>query len=218
MPTGVPKGTVRRDFTNERFGRLVVLRDLPSVRFKRPSGRSDARRMVEVECDCGSKLFETRLHGLTTGNTTSCGCLQKENARKAIWKDDREEMAFKNLLRTYKSGAKNRGYSWELTEEEFRDLTKSDCWYTGRKPSFLLSAPTSPDEGYLYNGIDRLDNTKGYTKENCVACCFPVNKAKNSTPVEEFLSLIKEIVIHKNLLTEQSVNDEHTRRTLRKIR
>lgn len=39
---------------------------------------------------------------------------------------------------------------------------------------------------YFYNGIDRLDNTKGYTPENSVACCKHCNSLKGDrlTPEE----------------------------------
>jgi hypothetical protein len=31
-----------------------------------------------------------------------------------------------------------------------------------------------------YNGIDRVDNEKGYLVENCVPCCFTCNSLKKS--------------------------------------
>lgn len=33
---------------------------------------------------------------------------------------------------------------------------------------------------YEYNGVDRLDNALGYTRENCVPACRPCNAAKNA--------------------------------------
>ena len=41
-------------------------------------------------------------------------------------------------------------------------------------------------------GLDRLDSLKGYTKENCVACCYDCNKVKsNVLTYEEMLVAMK---------------------------
>jgi len=36
------------------------------------------------------------------------------------------------------------------------------------------------------DGVDRVDNTKGYTKENCVPCCKICNRLKSDLTKEEF--------------------------------
>jgi hypothetical protein len=46
---------------------------------------------------------------------------------------------------------------------------------------------------YLYNGIDRVDNTLGYSKENCVSCCKICNYMKQVLTLEEFYSHIRRI-------------------------
>ena len=37
-----------------------------------------------------------------------------------------------------------------------------------------------------YNGIDRLDSSLGYTKDNIVTCCKICNYAKNKMKFEDF--------------------------------
>ena len=44
-----------------------------------------------------------------------------------------------------------------------------------------------------YNGIDRVDSTKGYTKDNVVSCCRSCNMAKAELTVTEFFKHIKQI-------------------------
>ena len=39
-----------------------------------------------------------------------------------------------------KLGAKRRNLPWELTEEQFRTLTISPCYYTGREPSNVFTS------------------------------------------------------------------------------
>ena len=61
------------DLTGREFGYLKV------VRF---AGISDKKvRKWECKCKCGNIIY-VRVADLTSGNTKSCGCLQKEIARK----------------------------------------------------------------------------------------------------------------------------------------
>ena len=48
----------------------------------------------------------------------------------------------------------------------------------------------------LHNGIDRVDNSKGYHPENCVPCCKTCNIAKQSMSVEEFLAWARRVIGH----------------------
>jgi hypothetical protein len=44
---------------------------------------------------------------------------------------------------------------------------------------------------YTYNGIDRVDNSKGYTPENTVPCCKICNKIKGTGDVQTFKQTLK---------------------------
>jgi hypothetical protein len=54
---------------------------------------------------------------------------------------------------------------------------------------------------FIYNGIDRVDNNKGYTIENCVPCCTAVNYAKLDMSYSDFIQLCKEV-------TQKQINSE----------
>jgi hypothetical protein len=60
-----------------RFSRLLVI--------KEASGSVPRRRKWTCKCDCGNTK-DVRQDHLTSGATTSCGCAQKEAARKARFK------------------------------------------------------------------------------------------------------------------------------------
>lgn len=45
----------------------------------------------------------------------------------------------------------------------------------------------------MYNGLDRLDNTKGYTKDNVAPCCTVCNSAKGTLTVTEFSEWVERI-------------------------
>ena len=74
------------DMTNQRFGRLLVIREVDNSNFK-------ARfAMWECLCDCGNIII-TQGSALRSGHTTSCGCykndLSKERATKHGYSQDR---------------------------------------------------------------------------------------------------------------------------------
>ena len=61
------------DLTGKRFGRLVALTRAPSTR--QPGG--SVCRKWTCRCDCGEITTTSRAH-LRSGDTSSCGCLQRE--------------------------------------------------------------------------------------------------------------------------------------------
>ena len=81
-----------------------------------------------------------------------------------------------------------------MSFEEFIPLVSQDCFYCGLPP--VNSTPVwGSSKGFPYNGVDRLDSTKGYSLENIVPCCGPCNVAKNNLGKDEFLAMIKRIYL-----------------------
>lgn len=52
--------------------------------------------------------------------------------------------------------------------------------------------------GYVYNGLDRRNNNKGYTHDNIVPCCKPCNYAKRDMNIEEFRNWVRRV--YKNFI------------------
>jgi len=71
-------------------------------------------------------------------------------------------------------------HGFGLTFNEFMEFWQLPCWYCGRSIETI--------------GIDRIDNAKGYCKENCVPCCVVCNRMKSSHTKEEFLDTCRRIV------------------------
>jgi hypothetical protein len=79
---------------------------------------------------------------------------------------------------------------FDLTDEEFFVLTKQNCYYCGTKPSAIIYNSNGNGRSatpYIYNGVDRVDSSKGYTPDNVVPCCKQCNRAKMDMDVKEFL-------------------------------
>lgn len=183
---GKPSNCKFRDLTGIRFGMLIALFT--------PSRKVGERRFWMCRCDCGVEKL-VKAHNLTSGETNSCGCAKleacKANIRIAHKKAVKEGTAFRQLLANYKHHAKQRGFVWELTDEQFKGITSSPCYYTEHIPSSEIKAMSG--EVYIYNGVDRLDNAKGYTTENSVPCCGEVNMMKKALSKEHFIELCKKI-------------------------
>jgi len=165
----------------KRFGKLVVI-----VKSKRTDKRHN--QYWVCKCDCGN-YKEIRGHHLGK-SISSCGCLQK-----LFRKLPKGESSFNQLFFTYKQNAKKAGRSFGLTKTEFKKLTQQNCTYCGEPPSQIVNKPKH-NGIFIYNGIDRLDNSKGYTKNNSVPCCKVCNLMKRTLSCKEFISKVKQIYKH----------------------
>ena len=163
------------DLTGQRYGRLTVL--------KRTENGNHGQTCWLCRCDCGiEKTFQS--DNIRSGHTKSCGCFRREVMRR-LRILPKGVAAFNGLVIMMRAGAKKRGLEWQLTKEQVGRLTKQLCHYCGVEP--LQSFGGSYCNGaYAYNGIDRVNNTKGYMIDNVVACCFDCNRSKGTRAVSEY--------------------------------
>jgi len=166
-----------KDLTGKVYGRLMVIRPIYNIK---------GNWFWECKCDCGSTKVVKSTH-LTTGIVKSCGCYRKEFRLK-------EDSVERDLYVNYKKTAKSKGYSFNLSFEEFIKLTTMSCYYCGVEPSNIHK---KRKKSYRYNGVDRVDNSKGYVLDNCVPCCSTCNYAKRTMTKDQFLTWVKRIYINQ---------------------
>lgn len=82
------------------------------------------------------------------------------------------EASLRRLYKSFIYTANLKNMRWELTLEEFQRLTSSCCHYCGVEPR-------QKRRNYTYNGLDRLDNHRGYFPANVVPCCGTCNCIKS---------------------------------------
>ena len=130
--------------------------------------------------------------------TFSCGCLRDYTARYVdrVGKLAKIHPTHGRVLSYYKRNAKNRGFVWGLNGEQFTGLILGNCYFCGSEPP----ERTLVGKVLTYNGIDRLDNSVGYTPENSVSCCTCCNRAKLAMGVEEFKAWILRAARHLKLV------------------
>lgn len=166
------------DLTGQRFGRLTVLQRIPNL-------KKGLTRWL-CKCDCGNTTTTLR-HLLRSGHTKSCGCYRKDLISLKAG-----EASFNQLYSAYSRTAGKRGYVFLLSGDEFREITKQNCYYCGAEPNQRISHGHHNGD-YVYNGLDRVNNSKGYEIDNVVPCCGVCNNMKHAQSQDGFLAQISKI-------------------------
>jgi hypothetical protein len=175
--------------STQKYGKLTVQEQVD----RNPSGHI---RWL-CNCECGGTAIVTSCN-LRNGHTQSCGCLRKQRGRENFALGSQANrlpsgIAAKNALYArYRNGAQNRQLQWDLTKKDFEQLTQGNCFYCNREPEQENNVQSNTGS-YIYNGIDRVNNSKGYTTGNCVSCCKQCNIAKGTLSLEEFLEWINKV-------------------------
>lgn len=163
------------DYTGKKYGYLTVIKFIGKV--KKTKGNN---YIWLCKCQCGNEK-NLNIHDVKRGGISSCGCYRSK-LQSDIKRKPPGVAAMNNLYNIYmKICVNERGYKFELTKDEFFYLTKSNCYYCNKPPSQIKKAKYSD---YVYNGIDRVDNSEGYLKNNVVACCKECNSNKSGISKE----------------------------------
>ena len=179
----------------QRFGRLVAV-EMCDER------DTDGSILWKCKCDCGGRKTVPASR-LKKGNTRSCGCLARENARRVGFnlsnppnksQKTLSEKGLDLMYGHYKSHSKKRGLKFELKKSEFNDITLQNCVYCGKPPSKPIRH--KGEIATLRSGIDRKDSSLGYTLDNSAPCCTNCNFAKSQLTIEEFKEHITRIYNH----------------------
>ena len=167
------------DLTGKKFVRLKVISQV-----RREGKRGAFWRCI---CDCGNESIVYGGH-LRNGHRKSCGC---------ICLDKIDESAKKALFGRYLYKSKKRKINFELTRDVFDILITSNCFYCKKDPFQNLKNTTDRITSF-YTGIDRIDSSLGYIKENCVSCCKICNVMKQQLTIEEWFSHMIKIIENWN--------------------
>lgn len=160
---------------------LTVLEVLPSSKVRRP--------MLRCRCDCGKERL-VRADRLQRGEISTCSTCAKSAGAKRSAASRRLPTAVatsRNIRGWYRYGALRRGLSFDLSDLEVFRLLYAECHYCG-----AAANPT--------NGIDRTDNSEGYTTGNVVTACSICNYAKRDMTYAGFKAWVEKIYAHQSLL------------------
>lgn len=150
-------------------------------------------RLYSVLCLLCGSVTDKRLQ--TIEGAKSCGCMQSKRDRKVVGSGRRTaegtRVEVNTLISIYKSNARKRGISFDLSYIQFETLVDGECYFCGDTGGNTLRKRSYND--YSYTGIDRLDNSVGYLPSNCISCCSWCNRAKNNGTLANFVDKCKKI-------------------------
>lgn len=154
---------------------------------------------ITKECiSCGEKIIVLRKTWIRgTKKCNPCRTRETSKIKKGL-------ASQKTIYIQYKTNAKRKNLKFNLSFEEFIKITNDNCFYCNIEPSNIKKSEYDNGD-FIYNGIDRKDNTKGYDLHNSVACCKICNFAKNTLPLNEFYNWISKI--HSNLQKKGVLNE-----------
>jgi hypothetical protein len=103
-------------------------------------------------------LFFMRIEHLLTYSGKICGNLHPESFPNVLSGD----------YNTFEKNAIERNLEFHLSRNEFAQIIKNQCYLCGKEPRINHR-----------NGVDRFNNSIGYTIENARPCCSTCNIMKN---------------------------------------
>lgn len=142
------------DMTGQKFGRLLVLEQLPAVK---------RRAMWLCRCDCGKEV-PVRAVSLRRGKTRSCGCLRRdEMRRKATTIDGKCGEKLHGVWNMMKQRCLNRNCK-DFKYYGLRGIRVCDEWIKDYLTFRAWALSNGYEEGLT---IDRIDPDGNYEPSNC---------------------------------------------------
>lgn len=141
------------DLTGKRFGRLTVIE---------ATKNSQGEKVWKCQCDCGNISF-LKTRELNSGNTKSCGCLQKEKAREIKTKHGFHGERLYRIWCNMKSRCSNPNTP-AYKNYGGRGISVCEEW----KSSYVSFREWCMNNGYNEElTLERKDVNKGYEPDNC---------------------------------------------------
>lgn len=190
---------LRHNLINQNFGRLTVIRFVSE-------GKKGSTKW-ECQCSCGNTKI-ILANSLVKGASKSCGCLHKEIAGSYKIKEYYKDVPVSFFNKNVRS-ARKRKLEFELTIEDIWDIYEKQ-----NKKCFYTNFPIGFNDQTLSCGIlgssasvDRIDSSKGYTKDNCCLVFKDINFMKQDFSKDKFIYYCK--IISENF--KESPNIEETK-------
>jgi hypothetical protein len=174
------------DLTGEIFDSLFVMARIDNDK------HNNALWLCDCICD---SIVIVDSHSLLTGHTSSCGCYREE-----IVKKESGESSFTRFKNNYRQNAKKDGREFNLSDEVIKATITQNCKYCGIPPLQIIQNEYGNGD-LIYNGIDRIDNTKDYNPDNIVPCCDFCNHLKSNMHIEDFYQWVAAVYENLNLAT-----------------
>lgn len=182
-------------YTNRGESQLILKTYLGAHKFTGSELASTDEDRAYFKCDCGNK-FSIRL----SSRVKTPGYFKCRSCYNSVFAPNPgERYAFKRVAKD----ARLRGLGFNITLDFFSKQCHEPCHYCGGTDRNSISIRSKRAGKYIiknfrYNGLDRKDNSKGYTEDNCVPACIVCNRAKREMPYDEFIGWLESLVVFRN--------------------
>ena len=150
-----------KDITGQKFGKLTAV----SFAFTRKTGKSGRNAHWNCSCECGNQHVSSG-YNLRSGQTISCGCAYKDMGKRMIKPNN--EYPKNTLYNLYVQRCRKRNIALSLSKDELIKIVQNPCHYCGL--DYSINKKQKYGE-FKCNGLDRIDNNKGYEESNILPCC-----------------------------------------------
>lgn len=150
------------DYVGLKYGRLTIIKEGSCIKYNRT-----IMRKVLCKCDCGNKK-EIDLNSIKRGKSTSCGCFNKEFAKKNHTKHGLAMISTGIRHPDYNIWTKLKGRCLNPNDKSYkhyggRGIKICDRWMHSFE-NFIEDLGWRPSQKY---SIERIDYNKDYCPENC---------------------------------------------------
>lgn len=126
--------------------------------------------------ECDAKRVDNRTWEERKSNMTPAAIARQLIAKKAYAKTAISKAIMH--VSAYKKADSKRGFVTDLTKHDILSVKSEFCVYCG----------------FPATGFDRVDNSRGHTKDNCVPCCLECNVARMDNFSFEEMKIIGEAI------------------------
>lgn len=166
---------------NKIYGKLQVMKFSHVDKFR--------HKHYLCKCDCGKEKI-ININSLKTGNTKSCGCIQRESFKSIITKHDMSRTRFFGILTHMKQRCYNINHK-KYHNYGGRGITICDSWlnsFDNFKDDMYESYLEHVEKfGEKNTSIDRIDPDGNYELNNC-RWATSLEQRYNSRDIKYFLA------------------------------
>ena len=165
----------------EKYGRLIVQARV---------GSKKGHIMYECLCECGKNIV-CRGSAIVSGNTSSCGCLNKERKRKMlpIYRTKHNNAIGSKRSPELEAYSKMMARCYRITNQRYknygaRGISVCDRWRQGFA-NFLSDMGGRPSSKH---SLERKDVNRNYEPNNCIWATSDIQAANKTTTVRIIVS------------------------------
>jgi len=181
----------RRDKEHRNELARIASKNPEQIAVKEKWRENNYEKVAETWMKSRNKRIETMgIEEYLLKNAEDAKKWRENNPDKCKENNEKKKNSTELQYMVYCRSAEYKNLKFELSKDEYKSIVQHPCHYCG-----------TFKEGKSFSGIDRRDQTLGYTVSNCVPCCEMCNYMKKSLSEEVFIKRIEHILLYNGLIS-----------------